>query len=223
MAEAGSGISRSPKPPASARLCGKPVLVGVPPFRRKRRRWLRRPFGAGKPGNGLVMDDRENRAHVTELIRAGRISMLTTMTDDGRHVSRPMGLQEAEFDGDLWFFAFSDSDKVAQIRRNPQVNVSFTTKEDAWVSVAGSAEVVDDRAKAAQLWNPFLKVWFPDGLDTPTLTLIRVHAESAEYWDAPHGKAITLIQYGAAALLHKQPPEGDNETVTFPPTSDTAP
>jgi general stress protein 26 len=161
------------------------------------------------------MDDQQTRERVTELIRDGRICMFTTMTADGRHVSRPMGLQEAEFDGDLWFFAFSDSDKVAEIRQHPQVNVAFNTKKDAWVSVAGPAEVVDDRAKAAQLWNPFLKAWFPDGLDTPTLTLIRVRAESAEYWDAPHGRVVTLIQYGAAALLHKQPPEGDNETVEF--------
>lgn len=154
---------------------------------------------------------------MTELIRDGRICMMTTMTADGRHVSRPMGLQEAEFDGDLWFFAYSDSSKVAEIRQNPQVNVAFTTKKDAWVSVSGRAEVVDDRAKAAELWNPFLKAWFPDGLDTPTLTLIKVHAESAEYWDSPHGRVITLIQFGAAALLHRQPPEGENEQVTFPP------
>lgn len=162
------------------------------------------------------MDHDQARTRVTELIRDGRICMMTTMTADGRHVSRPMGLQEAEFDGDLWFFAFSDSSKASQIRQNPQVNVAFTTKRDAWVSVSGRAELVDDRAKAAELWNPFLKAWFPDGLDTPTLTLIKVHAESAEYWDSPHGRVVTLIQYGAAALLHRQPPEGENEAVTFP-------
>lgn len=126
-----------------------------------------------------------------------------------------MGLQEAEFDGDLWFFAFSDSDKVAQIRQNSQVNAAFNTSKQAWVSVSGTAEIVDDRNKAAELWSPFLKAWFPDGLDTPTLTLIKVRAESAEYWDAPHGRLVTLIQYGTAALLHRRPPEGDNEAVEF--------
>jgi general stress protein 26 len=162
-----------------------------------------------------VVTDETTRERVTELIRDGRICMLTTMTSDGRHVSRPMALQEAEFDGDLWFFAFSDSAKMAQIIRHPQVNVAFTTSRNAWVSVSGTAEAVDDRAKAAQLWTPFLKAWFPDGLDTPTLTLIRVRAESAEYWDAPHGRVVTLLQYGTAALLHKRPPEGDNATVEF--------
>ncbi len=55
--------------------------------------------------------------HVAELVDRARISMFTTMTREGKHVSRPMALQEAEFDGDLWFFAYADSDKVAQNRR----------------------------------------------------------------------------------------------------------
>ncbi len=128
----------------------------------------------------------DDRKHVTELVREARTAMLTTMTADGKHVSRPMGLQEVEFDGDLWFFADDDSAKVAQIRQEPSVNVSFTDeKGHSWTSLSGRAEVVHDRAKAEQLWSPVLKAWFPDGVDTPGLALIKVHADSAEYWDAP--------------------------------------
>ncbi|GAA3455011.1 pyridoxamine 5'-phosphate oxidase family protein [Dactylosporangium matsuzakiense] len=159
------------------------------------------------------MTDEDPRAHVTRLIRDGRICMFTTMNADGRHVSRPMALQEAEFDGDLWFFVYDDSPKAAEIALNPQVNVSFSTKHDAWVSLSGTAAVVHDRAKAEQLWSAPLKAWFPDGLDTPGLALIKVTAESAEYWDSPHGRVVTLIQYGTAALLRRRPPEGDNEVV----------
>ncbi|HET9006188.1 MAG TPA: pyridoxamine 5'-phosphate oxidase family protein, partial [Actinomycetes bacterium] len=98
------------------------------------------------------------RRRVTELIRQARICMLTTIGVDGRMVSRPMGLQEAEFDGDLWFFAYADSPKVRQIRVNPEVNVAFSDqRHDAWVSVSGTAQESYDRAKAEQLWNPLLK------------------------------------------------------------------
>ena len=159
----------------------------------------------------------EARAKITELVRKARFCMLTTMTEDGRHVSRPMGLQEAEFDGDLWFFADADSDKAREITRHPQVNVSFANaKSNAWVSVAGAATIGFDRAKAEELWNPFLKAWFPDGLDTPGVTLIKVHAESAEYWDAPNSKVVTLIGYAKAAVTGKRPDPGDNREVTYP-------
>lgn len=48
------------------------------------------------------------RRHITRLMTDAKVAMLTT-TADGRRVSRPMGLQKAEFDGDLWFFAYDDS------------------------------------------------------------------------------------------------------------------
>jgi general stress protein 26 len=161
--------------------------------------------------------EQEKRETLKGLIKDARISMLTTMTTDGKHVSRPMAVQDVEFDGDLWFFAYSDSDAVAQVRANPQVNVSFSDdKQHAWVSLSGAAEQVTDKAKAEELWNPMLKAWFPDGLETPTLTLIKVHAETAEYWESAHSsKVVTLLGYAKAAVTGKTPNAGENETVTL--------
>ena len=154
-------------------------------------------------------------AHVAELVDRARISMLTTMTAEGRHVSRPMALQEAEFDGDLWFFAYEDSDKVSQLRSNPQVNVSFSnSKQSEWTSISGNAEVIHDRDKAEQLWSPALKAWFEEGLETPGLALIKVHAETAEYWEGPSSKVVRLIGVArAAAAGDKDAFPGTNETV----------
>ncbi|MGN9804223.1 pyridoxamine 5'-phosphate oxidase family protein [Micromonospora sp. L32] len=156
------------------------------------------------------------RRRVTELIRRARICMLTTIGVDGRMVSRPMGLQEAEFDGDLWFFAYADSPKVRQIRVNPEVNVAFSDqRHDAWVSVSGTAQESYDRAKAEQVWNPLLKTWFPDGLDTPGLTLIKVHANSAEYWDSPGGAVVNLLGFARAAVTGRPPKAGENHEVSY--------
>ncbi|MGV9214853.1 pyridoxamine 5'-phosphate oxidase family protein [Micromonospora sp. RB23] len=156
------------------------------------------------------------RARVTELIRAARICMLTTIALDGRQVSRPMGLQEAEFDGDLWFFAYADSAKLRQIRVNPEVNVAFSDqKHHSWVSVSGTASESSDRERAKRLWNPLLKTWFPDGLDTPGLTLIKVHASSAEYWDSPNSTVVNLLGFAKAAVTGRPPSPGENREVTY--------
>jgi len=159
--------------------------------------------------------EQEQRETVKQLVKDARIAMLTTMTGDGRHVSRPMALQDVEFDGDLWFFTYSDSDLVSQVTANPQVNVSFSdAKQHAWVSIAGAASRVDDRAKAEELWNPLLKAWFPDGLETPNLTLVKVQGETAEYWEAAHSsRVVTMLGYAKAAVTGKTPDAGENETV----------
>lgn len=160
----------------------------------------------------------DGAAKVAELVDQARTCMLTTMTDDGRHVSRPMVLQDVEFDGDLWFFALKDSAKVAQLRSNPQVNVAFADdKHQAWTSVSGSASVVQDRAKMEELWSAPLQVWFSDGLDTPGATLIRVHAESAEWWESSSSTVRRLI--GAARAAVTGDPDkfpADNESTTLP-------
>jgi len=159
--------------------------------------------------------EQEQRETVKALVKDARIGMLTTMTPDGRHVSRPMALQDVEFDGDLWFFAYRDSDLVHQVQANPQVNVSFSdSRQNAWVSVSGTGAEVQDRAKAADLWNPLLKAWFPDGLDTPGLTLVKVHADTVEYWESAHSsRVVTLLGYAKAAVTGQSPDAGENETV----------
>jgi general stress protein 26 len=159
--------------------------------------------------------EQDRREKVRELVKDARIGMLTTMTTDGRHVSRPMALQDVEFDGDLWFFAYADSDLARQIAVHPQVNVAFSdAKQHSWTSMSGAAQVVHDDAKARELWSPLYKAWFPDGLETPGLALIKVHAESAEYWEAAHSsRVITLLGYAKAAVTGNAPDPGENETV----------
>ncbi len=161
------------------------------------------------------MSEKDPVQHVAELVERAEIGMLTSMTAEGTHVSRPMALQATEFDGDLWFFAYEDSAKVSEIRANPAVNVSFTNdKQSEWTSVSGTATVVHDRAKAEELWSPPLKAWFEDGLDTPGLTLIKVHADSAEYWEGPSSKVVRLLGMARAAVSgDKDKFPGDNQTV----------
>ncbi|MCM4081570.1 pyridoxamine 5'-phosphate oxidase family protein [Paractinoplanes hotanensis] len=163
----------------------------------------------------MTDNEQERRDKVKEMVEDARIGMLTTMTTDGKHVSRPMALQDVEFDGDLWFFTYSDSDLVEQIAVHPEVNVSFSDrKQNNWISIAGRAVRTDDPAKAKELWNPFLKAWFPEGLETPNLTLVKVHADTAEYWEAAHSsKVITLLGAAKAAVTGKTPDVGENETV----------
>ena len=143
-----------------------------------------------------------------------KIAMLTTVDQDGTLRSRPMGTQDVEFDGDLWFFTKSDSQKVNEIKKDQAVNVSYAG-ENRYVSVSGSAQVVNDKAKMKEFWSPIYKVWFPDGLEDPTLRLLKVNVKQAEYWDNPGGLVATIIGF-AEGLINKDPSKmGENETITL--------
>ena len=149
----------------------------------------------------------EARAKVTELVRETRVCMLTTTAEDGQQVSRPMGLQDAEFDGVLWFFTRADSALSREIQAHPRVNVAFAgSKGGTWVSIAGTATQQLDPGKAALLWTPFLEPWFPDGAETPNLALVRVQAQTASIWDSPGlmGQAKAVMTGKADPAVHHQ-------------------
>ncbi len=148
---------------------------------------------------------------VVDIINDTKIGMFTTTNDDGGLVSRPLVAQEVRDDGDLWFFTDKDTSQVSHIRARSAVNVSFGNRSE-WVSVAGRAEVIEDPAKAQQLWNPVVKAWFPEGPTTPGLVLIRVESESAQYWDTPGGPVATVLKWVKARLTGQRIDAGESHT-----------
>lgn len=141
-----------------------------------------------------------------ELVKDINIAMLTTVDEtDGALRSRPMGTQEADPDGTIWFFLADDSPKADEVRSERDVNVSYTdTGKNRYVSVSGKGLIVKDRKTMEKLWSPILKAWFPDGLETEHLALLQVKPFKAEYWDAPNGKLVEMFGF-VKALVTGQP------------------
>jgi general stress protein 26 len=149
---------------------------------------------------------------VADLASDIRVGMLTTIDDIGRLISRPMAQQEVGFDGDLWFFAERDSRKVAHIVARPEVSVTLTSK-DTWISIYGTAELVDDRAKARELWNSWVEAWLPQGPDDPNVVLLKVTAMSAEYWDTPGGRIASVLSFAKSKISGERYDGGEHGTV----------
>ncbi|MEH3088143.1 MAG: pyridoxamine 5'-phosphate oxidase family protein [Microbacterium arborescens] len=139
-----------------------------------------------------MSDTEDPRKTLAELLPDFRFAMVTTTDADGKLTSRPLTVQEAEFDGDLWFVIDRESSVAADIGSRPGVGVSLSS-DDAWVSLAGDAEIVDDRARLDHYWSSTLEAWFPDGPDDPRVTLLRIDAVSGEYWSSAGGRIATAI------------------------------
>jgi general stress protein 26 len=161
--------------------------------------------------DGQQDGQQDRQGKVRDLIKSTRLAMLTSVDPDGRLVSMPMATQDVEFDGDVWFIAERESHKVRNIRANPSVNVAYAS-HDSWVSLAGRAEVVDDNAKLAELWNTFTGAWLEGGPENPNNILIRVSADSAEYWDTP-GSKVTQVANLVKAKVTGKTFDGENEKV----------
>jgi general stress protein 26 len=153
----------------------------------------------------------EETTKVAELLKDERTGLFTTIAPDGTLISRPMALQEVEFDGDLWFFAERDSSPVTHITASPEVNLGAGSG-GSWVSLTGDAEIVEDTAKKRELWNSAVEAWFPQGPDDDSVVLIKVHADSAEYWDTPGGRVASALAFAKTKITGERP-SGHSESV----------
>jgi general stress protein 26 len=133
----------------------------------------------------LTQDD------VIKTMRSDRFVMLSTATADGKIVSHPMTPQQVTDDADVWFFIGLQGGQAEALRQNPQVNLAFA-EGGSWLSVAGTAEFVDDRAKVDELWDGQVDAYFEQGKDDPNLGLLKVTSRSAEFWGVPGGRAAVL-------------------------------
>ncbi len=147
-----------------------------------------------------------------ELIEDMSVAMLTNLDDKGAMVSRPMSPLEMDINGALWFFTDRHSTKVEHLR---VLNLAFTDPaQSTYVSLSGRGELDTDRARIDRLWTPFAKPWFPDGPDSPNLTLLKFTPETAEYWDAPDSKMVRVLAMAASIVTGKPIGMGDHETLT---------
>jgi general stress protein 26 len=135
-----------------------------------------------------VSGTREAGCELVESIEGIYIATMTTLTPDGKLHGRPMATQQAEFDGDLWFYTYKDSAKVSEIRENPQVQLGYNKDEkQTWVDVFGHAQIIEDDGKKKELWYEELRRYFPDSPEDDNVVLIKVKPDEAEIWSSSDG------------------------------------
>lgn len=145
-------------------------------------------------------------AELAGIMKQIDFTMLSTHTDGGAIAARPMSNNgDVEYDGDNWFFACDDTRLFDDIAANPNVGLGFQGKagllgmRPLFVHIEGRAELIKDKAQFEAHWTRTMSLWFKDGVDTPGLTLIKVHGIRAHYWDGEDQGDLVLDAAAVAA------------------------
>lgn len=145
------------------------------------------------------------------------IGMFTTEAQSGLLRSRPMTTASRNFDGDLWFFTSKSDPRVGDIKANSRVGISYACQDTkSYVSISGTASLVDDQQKLEALWRDDLKEWFPNGLESTDLALIKVQVDYAEYWDHSQSVMVHLLKYVKSIVTGKSDDAVDHEELNWP-------
>jgi general stress protein 26 len=121
--------------------------------------------------------------------------------------ARPMAIARVEPNGDLWFFTDRDTAKVQEVQANRQVLIVCQKDHSRYLSMNGSADLIEDRNQICELWKESYRTWFPRGIEEPGLVLLRVRAEEAEYWDNQGFKGVRYAFEAAKAYATGTTPD----------------
>jgi general stress protein 26 len=168
---------------------------------------------------GEVKKDRKvggSIAELREMLKEFDTTMLVTQTSEGLLRGRPMAMQKLEDlgDCDLWLVTSDDSPKVAEIAREHDVCVvCYRPGDRAYVSISARARAERDPLEIRRLWQPDWKAWW-DGPDDPTITILKLDVQRAEYWEPEGGRLRVLYEMAKGALAGKRPDESLNPPKT---------
>lgn len=154
------------------------------------------------------MSTTDEHAKLWDLIKDTRFGMLTHRHDDGQLHSHPLTTQNKKVDegATLYFFIPKDGDISRHVVSDPSVNIAYAnTDADSYVSVTGSAALLEDQAKKEELFTSMAKAWFPKGVTDPNLGLLAVRIVEAEYWDVDDSKMVQLFKMAKAAMTGETP------------------
>lgn len=155
---------------------------------------------------------REGISKLKDLAEGIGVCMFCTELTQLPISTRPMAVQEVDEYGNLWFISSSDSNKNFEIKEDNRVQLFFAkVSESTYLSVYGTATIYRDREKIEELWQPIAKAWFEEGSEDPKVTVIRVAASDAYYWDTKDGKLISLVKMAAAVIIGKGGDDGGIE------------
>ncbi len=118
-----------------------------------------------------------------------RVGMLGTVEDGMNITFRPMSHVNIDDVGNIWFFISTRSDQAKNIENNPEIHLFYIKESDnIYLSIRAIAHLNHDKNRIREIYNPFVKAWFPKGIRDPSLALLMVQPYEAEYWTNTEGR-----------------------------------
>jgi general stress protein 26 len=152
-------------------------------------------------------------ARVWDIIDNVGVCMLTTRFPGGLR-ARPVEARPDRDEHLIWFVTDVRGLKDDEIEQSPDVCLIFIDPKDhAYLSITATAQVLEDHAKAREIWKKTDDVWW-QGPDDANVRVLRVEPSRAELWDGPASSLVAAFEFAKAKLTGQKPHLGENRKVT---------
>jgi general stress protein 26 len=123
-----------------------------------------------------------------DLMQAARYCTFVTVDEEGQPRARVVDPFPPETDMTVWMATKAATRKVAQIRKSPRATLlCFDGTKKGYMTLLGTATVVDDPAEKAKRWKPEWKDFYDDENRGRDYILIRLKPARLEVLSPAHG------------------------------------
>lgn len=147
------------------------------------------------------MEYEEVKKLCLELIETSKAAYLTTIDSEGVPITRAMfnlrnkeqfpefseffASLENEFE--IYITTNTSSSKTEQIKKNPKICVYYFNPENfKGLMFNGEVEIIDDMEIKGKFWLDWWTRYYPEGLEDPDYTLLRLIPKSAQIYSSLH-------------------------------------
>lgn len=132
------------------------------------------------------MTDKPTLDDIWDKLSAQHVCMLLDQSGTGALsvAARPMTPLVRKDENLIWFVTDRETGVAGLGDDSPVMLLFQDAGANDYLVVEGSAAVIEDRAKAKDLWSPMMKD-FLDGPDDPRLVLLAVSPRACDYWTGP--------------------------------------
>jgi general stress protein 26 len=162
------------------------------------------------------LENKDAIKKIKHIAEGAGVCMFETFQPEPPLSVRPMSAVAIDDEAVFWFFSSRSSKKNKEIAADPHVQLLFSNQKDnEFLSVYGTAEIITDKFTMVKMWSPLVKAWFPEGINDPDLSLIKVTPESSYYWDTKHNKMTALIKIAISVFANETMDDGVEGTLTL--------
>lgn len=155
--------------------------------------------------NEVNLNNKEAVDKLKSLVNVIMVCLFCTelKTDDGA-TCRPMSAIKVCDEGNIWFYSEKHSDKNKSIANDKDVQLFFSHPgKSSYMVINGEAEIILDKKIIEELWTPVAKIWFKEGKEDPTISVIKVKPTNAYYWDVEGNQMINFLKMTASVVIGK--------------------
>ncbi len=161
------------------------------------------------------LDRNELESKMWKSISETHTGMLGSVGPNADHMQPMTAFCEPET-RTIWFFIRRDNDLLRTIGEQPRAMFCLVGKDHhLFACLGGELSERYDAERIDKFWNPVVAAWYPQGKDSPELTLLRFDVADAQLWVSQKGPIGFAWEIAKANATHELPDAGERAHLRF--------